>query len=194
MQKIFLWFVVVVASPFSSFAQHQDAREKLREFFFDLHFNLDVEALRTELKSKPLVKLYQDPNRDERKTIIGTIGSDKNLNPLCIDNQIIVSYSSAEAKKTKKVSLKWSMSYRLEDLASTFLDFEKLSSEFKPLFSDVSEQKKTGVQKEKIRSLTLKDKSMIVTITLIEYINFSHLISLEYRDTWRIEKADLPKN
>ena len=173
--------------------QAQPVEKKLSDFFFDLYFGVDIDVLKKELEGKPDFKYYQDHNRDSRKTIVGTIKQDKNLNPVSSGNQIIVQYSSAEPKKVKKVSIKWSMNYKLEDLPSALVDFDKLKEEFKPLFSDVQEIEKLGAQSEKIYSLILKENSITVTITLIEYINFSHILSLEYRDKWKIEPVDYLK-
>lgn len=186
MKQLAILLFVVVTSVLPGVAQNQNVKEKLRNFFFGLPFNVDINVLRTELGSNSSFKFHQDPNRDEQKTIVGSIKESKNLNPLCVTNQVIIQYSSAEPKKNKNVSLKWSMNYKLEDLPSATVDFEKLKSEFKPLLSDYSETKKTGALKEKITSLTLKEKSLTIIITLVEYINFSHTISLEYRDAWKI--------
>jgi hypothetical protein len=185
MRKIILALIVSVATVLPALAQGQTIKEKLSKFFFDISFDVDINLLRIELENNPNFKFYNDPNRDARKTIIGTIKKDENLNTLCTDNQVIIQYSSAEVKKSKKVSVKWSMNYALGDLAGAMVDFERLKSEFKPLFTHSVDTKKTGAQKEKINSLVLKEKSMNVTITLIEYINFSHTISLEYLDTWK---------
>lgn len=184
----------LIFAVFSSMSlQAQSIEKKLSDFFFDLYFGVDIDVLKKELEEKPDFKHYQDPNRDSRKTIVGTIKQDKNLNPVCSGNQIIVQYSSAEPKKVKKVSIKWSMNYKLEDLPSALVDFDKLKEEFKPLFSDIQEIEKLGAQREKIYSLILKENSITVTITLIEYINFSHILSLEYRDKWKIESVDYLK-
>lgn len=193
MKKLAMILLVGITSVLPLSAQGPTVKQKLSNFFFGLPFNFDIEVLRSELQNNPNFKFYHDPNRDARKTIVGAMKSNESLNPLCVSNQVIIQYSSADIKKTKKVSLKWSMIYKLEDLPSAMVDFEKLKSEFKPLFSDYKETIKIGAQKEKINSLVLKAESLTVTITLIEHINFSHSISLEYRDNWKIEQADVLK-
>ena len=186
MKKFATILLVGIASVIPVFAQDQVVKEKLSNFFFDLPFNFDIEVLRSELQNNPNFKFYHDPNRDARKTIVGAMKSYANLNPLCLSNQIVIQYSSAATKKNKKVSLKWSMNYKLEDLPSAIVDFEKLKSEFKPLFIDYKETIKIGAQKEEINSLVLKGESLTITITLIEHINYSHSISLEYRETGKL--------
>lgn len=191
MRNVITLLLMIVSIHASS--QSTELKEKLNSFFFDLPFHTDIDVMRVELNDNPNFKPYHDPNRDNKKTIIGTIKADSNLNPVCSGNQIIIQYSSAEPKKTKKVSLKWTMNYRLEDLPYALVDFEKLKADFKPLFRDASETEKLGVQKERIKALTMHDNSITVIITLIQYLNFSHTLSLQYQDTWKIEAADILK-
>jgi hypothetical protein len=190
MKNIFFLVSILI---FSGHVQSQTVKEKLNDFFFDLTFHADINVIRLELKNDPDFKFYRDPNRDTTKTIIGKVKSNKNLNPICSDNQVIIQYSSGQPKKTKKISLKWSMNYRLEDLASARFDFDKLTAQFKPLFKDFSEEKKTGVQRDVTNSVTFRKDGMVVIIKLIEYINYTHAISLEYRDTWKIEAINILK-
>lgn len=188
MRKIL--FIVSAVLAFSGSLQSQSVKEKLNDFFFNLTFDADVNVIRLELKNDPNFKFYKDPNRDTTKTIIGKVKSNKNLNPVCFDNQVIIQYSSGQPKRIKKVSFKWSMSYRLEDLASARVDFDKLKTAFTPLFSDVTEAKKTGAQQEVTNAVTFTKDNIVVIIKLIEYINFTHTVSLEYRDKWKIESTD----
>lgn len=191
MKKLILSSIVSVALLLSASAQDKVIKEKLQHFFFDLSFNVDLEVIRTELGSNPNFKFYHDSNRDAKKTILGTVTKAESLNPAAASNLIIVQYSSSQAKKKKKVSLKCSINYKVEDLAIALLDFEKLKSEFKPLFTDFTERLKAGQQGEEVNTLTLKTNSIIVTITLIKYNNFIHTISLEYLDVWKIEPIDI---
>src|SRR5689334_19832681 len=122
MKKLVMILLVGIISVLPGFAQDHIVKEKLSDFFFGLSFNFDIDVVRSELQNNPNFKFYHDPNRDARKTIVGTMKSDKNLNPLCLSNQVIIQYSSAEAKKNKKVFLKWSMNYKVEDLPSAIVD------------------------------------------------------------------------
>jgi hypothetical protein len=191
MKKIIFAVVVLIALTGSTHAQ--TIHEKLSAFFFDITFGADISVLKIELRSDPSFKFYHDPNRDTTKTIVGTIKSNPNLNPVCFGNQVIIQYSSAEEKKVKKVFLKWTMNYRLEDLATARVDFEKLQNEYQPFFRNFLETNKTGAQREMIHTLTLKESPMTIIIKLVEYTNFTHTVSLEYKDTWKIEHIDVLK-
>lgn len=193
MKKLILSSIVSVALLLPASGQDKVIKEKLQHFFFDLSFNVDLEVIRTELGSNPNFKFYNDPNRDAKKTILGTVAKAENLNPVAIGNLIIIQYSSSQAKKKKKVSLKHSISYKVEDLAIALLDFEKLKSEYKPLFTDFIEKLKLGQHQEQISSLILTMDNIVVTITLIRYSNMIHTLSLEYQDLWKIEPVDILK-
>ncbi len=193
MKKLILSSIVSVALLLPASGQDKVIKEKLQHFFFDLSFNVDLEVIRTELGSNPNFKFYNDPNRDAKKTILGTVAKAENLNPVAIGNLIIIQYSSSQAKKKKKVSLKYSINYKVEDLAIALLDFEKLKSEYKPLFTDFIEKLKLGQHQEQISSLILTMDNIVVTITLIRYSNMIHTLSLEYQDLWKIEPVDILK-
>ena len=193
MKKLILSSIVSVALLLPASGQDKVIKEKLQHFFFDLSFNVDLEVIRTELGSNPNFKFYNDPNRDAKKTILGTVAKAENLNPVAIGNLIIIQYSSSQAKKKKKVSLKHSINYKVEDLAIALLDFEKLKSEYKPLFTDFIEKLKLGQHQEQISSLILTMDNIVVTITLIRYSNMIHTLSLEYQDLWKTEPVDILK-
>lgn len=185
--------VVMAVFAMPMYAQHHDLKSKLQDFFFDVTLGADIEVIRTELESSPDFKPYHDPNRDTEKTIVGTIIKDENLNPVAQSNQIVVLYSTAEAKKQKKVSLKWSINYKVEDLPSALFDFEKFKSAFKPFFSDFNEREAVGQQREQISTLVLRLDAILITIRLVKYNNFNHTVSIEYRDKWKIEPIDIIK-
>jgi hypothetical protein len=191
MRKVVTLLLVIVSAHASS--QDKELKEKLNSFFFNLSFYSDIDVIRAELGSNENFKPYHDPNRDNKKTIIGTIKADSNLNPICSGNQVIIQYSTAEPKKTKKVSFKWTMNYRLEDLAHANIDFEKLKSDFSPFFPDVTESKKTGAQREQVWAITMTDNSITVVITFIQYHNFSHSVSVLYQDKWKIAPTQILK-
>lgn len=193
MKKFLISLLVWMALLFSTTVHSQNIQEKLSEFFFDLPFWVDIDVIRTTLNSDPNFKFFRDPNRDSTKTIIGTFKTNPRLDSLVSANQVVIQYSSNAPKKNKKVSLKWTMNYRLEDLASAFVQYDKLKSDFKPLFKDAHEIKKIGEQREVLHSLILKKDNIVVTISLTQYSNFSHTVSLEYRDTWRIEQVNIIK-
>jgi hypothetical protein len=171
----------------------EELQEKLQDFFFYLSFHSDIEVIRLELTYTPGFTEYKDPNRDSKKTITGTISKHKNLNPVSAGNRVVILFSTSDPKKKKKISFKWSVDYRLEDLARALVDFEKLKAEFKPFFSDTTEQEEIGQQREQISVLILKMNRITVTIRLIRYNNFIHTLSLEYRDQWKIEAVDIMK-
>ena len=191
MRKFITVLFVIVSTH--ALSQSKELKEKLNSFFFDLTFYSDIDVIRAELSSNENFRPYHDPNRDNKKTIIGTIRADSNLNPVCSGNQVIIQYSTADPKKTKKVSFKWTMNYRLENLANATVDFQKLKSDFKPFFRDITESKKTGVQREDILAITMTDNSITVVITLIQYLNFSHSVSVLYEDKWKIEPTQILK-
>jgi hypothetical protein len=172
----------------------QDEKEldkKLQSFFFDLSFYVDIDVIRTELNANPNFKAYQDSNRDARKSIVGTIAKNKNLNPLTSGNQLIVLYSGG--KKKKKVSFKWSIQYKNEDLPSASVDFETLKNDFKPLFSEAIEKFGVGQQNEQVKSLLLRTGTKTLVIKIILFNNFIHTVSIEYKDKWRITPIDIIK-
>lgn len=176
----------------TAFAQHQALKEKLRDFFFAIPFGSDIEVIRLQLSKDPEFKLYEDPNRDEKKTIVGTLLRDKNLNPAATGNQLTILFLSG-SKRKKKVSIKWSINYKLEDLPVALADYEKMKSDFKPFFNNVTDKVEIGEHKEEILSSTMKHEQITVTFRLIKYNNFIHTVSLEYHDVWKIEPTDIMK-
>jgi len=193
MRKMMLLCLVMMILIQEVSAQHQPIKEKVQDFFFALSFDSDIEVIKLQLSQDPEFKLYEDPNRDSKKTITGTVLHDKNLNPVSFGNQLIILYLSKAGKKKKNISIKWSMDYRLEDLASALVDYEKIISEFKPLFTVSTERQKTGQHQEQISSVTLQQDLLTITIRLIKYNNFIHTLSVEYYDRWKIEPVDILK-
>ncbi|HEU5289314.1 MAG TPA: hypothetical protein VFU05_01650 [Cyclobacteriaceae bacterium] len=193
MKKILAQIVIILCFISPGEAQEEKIKEKLASIFFGLSLNVDIDVIRTELGANPDFRFYHDPNRDSRKTIIGTIEKAENLNPICPGNQVIIQYSSAESKKNKKVSFKWSMDYKHEDLASARVDFDKLKAEFKTFFKEFSETKKHGEGKEIVNTLTLKENTITIKVVLIEYKNFIHTVSIEYFDNWKIKPVQIIK-
>jgi hypothetical protein len=193
MKKIILISLTAVALVCSASAQNQAIREKLQDFFFAIPFGSDTEVLKLQLSQDPEFKLYEDPNRDAKKTIVGTLTKDKNLNPVATGNQLIILYLPGGSKKKKNVSIKWSINYKLEDLPIALSDFEKIKSDFKPYFTDITEKLEVGEHKEEILSMILKSKPLSLTIRVIKYNNFIHTVSLEYRDLWKIEPVEILK-
>jgi hypothetical protein len=193
MKNILLCILVYAGAILPVSAQEKKVVEKLRDFFFAIPFESDIQVIRLQLSQDPDFKLYEDPNRDAQKVITGTLIKDKNLNPVTLGNQLIIQYSTGERKKRKNISIKWSMDYKHEDLPSVLYDYEKLKGEFMPLFTDVLEKQKNGHQGEQITTLTLKLETIIITISQIKFNNYIHTLSLEYRDRWKIEPVDILK-
>ncbi len=183
--------LLIVWSPVS--AQHQLIKNHVQDFFFDIPFDTDIEVIKLQLGQDPEFKLYEDPNRSSDKTIVGTVLKDKSLNPVAFGNQLIIVYLSKSKKKKKNISIKWSMDYKLEDLASAMVDYDKMISEFKPLFTEITERQKTGQHQEQISSWTMKMDMVTLVFTLIKYNNFIHTLSVEYHDRWKIEPVDILK-
>jgi hypothetical protein len=192
MMKIISTGVVVMAFTTVLPAQRQLIKEKLQDFFFAIPFDSDIEVIKLQLSQDPDFKIYEDPNRDSKKTIVGTLLKDKSLNPVAFGNQLIILYLS-NGKRKKNISIKWSMNYKLEDLPSAVNDFEKINSEFKPLFTKVIKNEKIGQHREQISSLKFKEDALNLTITLIKYNNFIHTVSVEYSDRWKIEPVTIMK-
>src|SRR5687768_17065861 len=82
-----LLLVIFCCQTAPVFPQSATLKSKLQEYFFDLPFGVDIDVIKTELANSPDFKLSYDPNRDARKTIVGTFKTDKNLNPAATYNQ-----------------------------------------------------------------------------------------------------------
>jgi hypothetical protein len=184
-------FVTLTCIHTLSAQDEKEIEKQLQDFFFGLSFYVDIDVIRTELNATPEFKAYQDSNRDEKKSIVGTMTKNKNLNPLTTGNQFIVLYSGGA--KRKKVSFKWSINYKYEDLPSASVDFESLQTRFKPLFSEAIEKFEVGQQREQVKSLTLKEGSKTLVIKLLQFNNYIHTVSIEYKDKWKITPIDILK-
>ena len=185
--------IILLTALIPCVSAQQRIKERLQDFFFAIPFDSDIKVVKMQLIQYPEFKLYEDRNRDPEKTVVGTLLRDKNLNPVAFSNQLIILYLSKAGKKKKNISIKWSMDYRLEDLAAALLDYEKIKSEFKPLFTEFTERQKTGQHQEQISSMTFQDDPLTISIILIKYNNFIHTLSVEYHDRWKIEPVDILK-
>lgn len=188
--KIATTICIILSSISPANSQLSDVEKQIQNYFFGLSFYVDIEVLKLELASNPEFKLFLDPNRDSRNSIVGTFARDTNLNPIAASNQLIIHFSG---NKNKKISMKWSIHYKHEDFASAIYDFEKLKSTFKPNFNKAHEKNETGQQKEQTSSLTLRSGLKTIIIKLVKYNNFTHTLSLEYQDTWKITPTDIIK-
>ena len=182
---VFTGLLITVIANYT-FSQDQKIKAKLQEFFFDLPFNSGIETIKQRLNSNPEFKLYEDPNRDPAKSITGTLVKNINLNPGAIHNQLIIVFSD-ENRKLKKVSFKWSIDYKSEDLPQALFDYEKLKSDFTPYFNNIEEKEGTGYHQEETHSIILEKDPMKVTIRILKYINSGHTISIEFDDVWKIK-------
>jgi len=185
MKRILLSCLMLGVTSFS-FAQDYEVKKRLQDFFFGLSFYSDIASLKKELKDNREFNLFEDPNRDERKSIVGSIVKDKNLNSKSIRNQLVILFSSGNGKR-KKVSFKWSIDYKLDDLPTALVDCEKIKSIFKPYFTDIIEKEGVGYHQEQIQTSILKLDTIEVIIRVMKYNNYSHTISIEYNDTWKIK-------
>ncbi len=189
MKKISLTGFLFVALLLPVVAQTKPLKENLKNYFSFLPFYVDIETMKIQLGKNAEFKFHNDPNRDASKTIIGTLGKDKNLNPVAFTNQLIIKYSPSSNKKRKNVSVKWSINYKLEDLPSALFDFEKIKSNFKPYFVNSTEKKEIGQQGEQIYSTLLERDQLVLAIRMIEYNNFIHTISIEFQEVWKIPQV-----
>lgn len=185
MKKVSLTWLLSVVLTSLTFAQEQTVVEKLQDFFFAFPINSNIEVLRSQLSELEGFRFYADPNRDATRTITGTFGKNKRLNPVANSNQLIIMFWGTKPK-WQNVSIRWAINYKLEDLAAGLYDYEKMIVEFQPYFTDVIRKEELGQHQETIRITTLRSGSMVISVRIIEYNNLIHTVSLEYRDVWRI--------
>ena len=193
MKKIVLSTLTAFLLVCSASGQSQKAKEKLQDFFIVIPFGSDLEVIKLQLSEDPEFKLYEDHNRDSKKSIVGTFIKNKNLNPKASANRLVILMSPSGSKKKKNISIKWSIDYSHDDLAIAILDFEKVKSDFKPYFTDYRDEEETGPHREQIQSTILKSELLELTIRLIKYNSYIHTLSIEYRDVWKIKPADILK-
>lgn len=179
---IFYGLIFILMASWNLIPEDSEIKKKLQDYFFELPLEASFDTVKEQLTNNPDFTLYSDPNRDAKNSIIGSISRNKHLNPNAIRNQIVIQFVPQSNKTKEKVSFKWSIDYKLEDLAVAIDDYERIRSDFKPFFKDISEKQEIGYHQEEIESWYLKKGSMLVTIRMLKFNNSSHTISLEYDD------------
>lgn len=187
---IFNSLIFFLSTSWNFIPEETGIKKKLQDYFFGLSLEAGFDSLKLQLTSNPDFTLYSDPNRDVNSSIIGSISRSKHLNPNAIRNHIVIQFVPQSNKSKEKVSFKWSIDYKLEDLPVAVNDYERIRSDFKPFFKDISEKKEIGYHQEEIESAYLKKGPVVVTIRMLKFNNSSHTISLEYED---IRKKRLAK-
>ncbi|HWA34813.1 MAG TPA: hypothetical protein VG737_11810, partial [Cyclobacteriaceae bacterium] len=137
-----------------------DVNNKLSDYFFGLSGDSDITTLKNTLLANPDFVYYDDPNRDEMTSIVGTMKKDKHINPASVRNQVVIEIEPQGGKEN--VFFKLSVDFASEDLPLAMYEAEQLKADFKPLFTDATVKKEIGYHQEDIETLTLHKGAVVV--------------------------------
>jgi hypothetical protein len=185
-----LLLLALKAGPMLS--QPPDSNINLSKIFGNISFNVDIEIVRLELANTPGFHFYHDPNQDSAKVITGSL-TDGDSFIRASDNLLVITYSSSEPKRKKKVIIKRIFNYKHEDLAHAFSEYEKLKLALKPFVTSYVERIKTGAQREKINIFKSTIDNATIIVSLIENNNYIHTLSITYNAKWKIQPIEILK-
>lgn len=176
-------FILIALIAFSFCAFVEDPlKRKVTDFFFGVSPESGIQAVREQLSANPNFKIFEDPNRDPKTSVVGSIAEYKHLNKVTSSNQLIFSTAPYSSKSKEVLTITWLIDYKIEDLASALVDYEMYKAEFKPHFGYISSSREVGYEKEEIESIILKSGTTEITLKMTKGNNLRHSIAVTYKE------------